>query len=132
MSAGPKQAPVIVVESGFRRPQDGQELNVVTKSRLNKPKRPSSKLQDDNVVACLSTSRARRAEQQAAALAVTSQAQSTEVVDLQSLKDTIDQLPEINASKVISLHNRINANEYEIDVAGLAEKLIAFEERLDH
>jgi anti-sigma28 factor (negative regulator of flagellin synthesis) len=102
----------------------------VTKPGLNKPKRPSSKQKGDSVVACLSTSRARRTAEQAQ-LAEESQSQNTELVDLQSLKDAIDQLPEINASRVIDLHNRIKAKEYEIDVAGLAEKLMAFEERLD-
>ena len=47
------------------------------------------------------------------------------------LKAAIDQLPEINAAKVVDLHHRIIRNEYKIDSEQLAKNLLALEKSLD-
>lgn len=49
---------------------------------------------------------------------------------LQELKETIDQLPDINASKVVQLHQRIIAGEYVVDLDRLTDKLLALESAL--
>ena len=52
-------------------------------------------------------------------------------VDMEKLETIIRQAPDINASRVVSLHHRIEAGEYEIDPARVAEKLFAFETSID-
>lgn len=81
-----------------------------------------------SVVASFSASRQRRAEKQKTGDAL---ALSSESIDLAMLKAAIDELPEINASKVVDLHRRIVADDYEIDVNRLAESLLAFEKSLE-
>lgn len=49
---------------------------------------------------------------------------------LQELKDTIDQLPDINATKVVQLHQRIIAGDYAVDLDRLTDKLLALESAL--
>ncbi len=50
---------------------------------------------------------------------------------LQNLKDTIDQLPELDATRVVNLHNRIIAGEYEVELKRLTEKLLDLEKDLN-
>jgi flagellar biosynthesis anti-sigma factor FlgM len=54
-----------------------------------------------------------------------------QLVDIEELEANIKQSPDINASRVVNLHHRIEAGEYEIDSTRLAEKMIAFESELD-
>ena len=49
---------------------------------------------------------------------------------LQELKETIDQLPDINATKVVQLHQRIMAGDYVVDIDRLTDKLLALESAL--
>ena len=56
---------------------------------------------------------------------------SSPALDLQMLKTAIEQLPEINASRVVDLHHRIIASEYKIDARQLAKKMLALEKSLD-
>lgn len=49
---------------------------------------------------------------------------------LKQLKDSIDQLPEINATRVVQLHQRIMASEYVIDLDRLTDKLLTLEGEL--
>lgn len=49
---------------------------------------------------------------------------------LQELKETIDQLPDINATKVVQLHQRIMAGDYVVDIDRLTDKLLALENAL--
>lgn len=52
-------------------------------------------------------------------------------VDLDTLRAAIDELPELNASKLVSLHRRIVNGNYKIDSERLAEKLLELESSLD-
>ena len=56
---------------------------------------------------------------------------SSPALDLQMLKTAIEQLPEINAARVVDLHHRIIASEYKIDARQLAKKMLALEKSLD-
>ena len=48
-------------------------------------------------------------------------------IDMDALESRIKQLPNIDAARVVELHNRIIANEYEIDSKRLAGKIIDLE-----
>lgn len=52
-------------------------------------------------------------------------------IDLDELRAAIDELPEMNATKVVSLHRRIVNGDYKIDSERLAGKLIELESSLD-
>ncbi|PCI73348.1 MAG: hypothetical protein COB20_16300 [SAR86 cluster bacterium] len=52
-------------------------------------------------------------------------------IDLNELRAAIDELPELNATKVVSLHRRIVNGDYKIDSERLAGKLIELESSLD-
>lgn len=49
---------------------------------------------------------------------------------LAHLKETIEQLPDIDATRVVRLHHRIVADDYPIDSERLAEKLLSLESLL--
>ena len=57
-------------------------------------------------------------------------APSTQAIDLSALESKINFLPEIDAAKVVDIHNRIMAGEYEIDADRLAGKLKDLESSL--
>ena len=85
------------------------------------------KSRQSNVVTRLSTrprNRARTTNSDALAL-------SSPALDLQMLKTAIEQLPEINAARVVDLHHRIIAREYKVDAKQLAKKMLALEKSLD-
>ena len=89
--------------------------------------RSMPKSQQSSVVTRLSTrprNRARVTNSDAVAL-------SSPALDLQMLKTAIDQLPEINAARVVDLHHRIIASEYKIDARQLAKKMLDLEKSLD-
>lgn len=50
---------------------------------------------------------------------------------LEDLEEQLSQLPEVNASKVVDLHNRIESGSYEIDPDRLAEKLAQLESEIN-
>lgn len=50
---------------------------------------------------------------------------------LERLKQHLDELPEVDATRVIQIHNRIQAGDYQVDASRLAEKLSALESSLD-
>lgn len=52
-------------------------------------------------------------------------------IDLDILRAAIDELPELNASKLVSLHRRIVNGHYKIDSERLAGKLVELESSLD-
>jgi len=52
-------------------------------------------------------------------------------IDLNELRAAIDELPELNATKVVALHRRIVNGDYKIDSQRLAGKLIELESSLD-
>jgi anti-sigma28 factor (negative regulator of flagellin synthesis) len=52
-------------------------------------------------------------------------------IDLDELRAAIDELPEVNATKLVALHRRIVNGDYKIDSERLAGKLIALESALD-
>jgi flagellar biosynthesis anti-sigma factor FlgM len=79
------------------------------------------------VVTRLSTrprSRSRMANSDAIAL-------SSPALDLQIMKSAIEQLPEIDAARVVDLHHRIIASEYKVDPRQLAKKMLALEKSFD-
>ena len=89
--------------------------------------RPTPKLRKPSVITLLSTkpsSRSRLSNYADVAL-------SSPALDLQMLKSAIEQLPEINAARVVDLHHRIIANEYKVDARRLAKKILALEKSLD-
>lgn len=49
---------------------------------------------------------------------------------LASLREQIEQLPAIDATRVVQLHQQIMGEDYEIDFERLAEKLLALEQSL--
>lgn len=53
------------------------------------------------------------------------------IIDLEEMLAAIDELPSIDATKVVSLHRRIMNEDYRIDTKRLAEKLIDLEAALD-
>ena len=53
------------------------------------------------------------------------------VIDLDELRAALDELPTINATKVVSLHRRIVNGDYKVDSDRLAEKLMELEASLD-
>ena len=52
-------------------------------------------------------------------------------IDLNELRAAIDELPELNATKVVALHRRIVNGDYKVDSERLAAKLIELESALD-
>tara|TARA_B110000305_G_scaffold166098_1_gene183673 strand:- start:482 stop:784 length:303 start_codon:yes stop_codon:yes gene_type:complete len=52
-------------------------------------------------------------------------------VDLHDLRAAIDDLPELNVTKVVALHRRIVSGDYKIDSERLAGKLVELESSLD-
>ena len=56
---------------------------------------------------------------------------SVETIDVNALESRINQLPDIDAARVVELHNRIMASEYEFNSQSLAYKLIGLESILD-
>jgi len=56
---------------------------------------------------------------------------SAETIDVNALESRINQLPDIDAARVVELHNRIIACEYEFNSQSLAYKLIVLESILD-
>ncbi len=49
----------------------------------------------------------------------------------QHIEELISQLPEIDASRVVRLHNSIMAGEYAVDSERLAQKLLTLETALN-
>jgi flagellar biosynthesis anti-sigma factor FlgM len=49
---------------------------------------------------------------------------------LARLREQIEQLPDIDASKIVRLHERIMRGEYQIDSDSIADKLSDFESEL--
>ena len=59
------------------------------------------------------------------------QAEPEPAIDLDELRAALDELPTINATKVVSLHRRIVNGDYKVDSERLAEKLMELEASLD-
>ena len=69
-----------------------------------------------------------RASIQSAGGAEESQASlATEPIDWEHIGELIEQLPEIDATKVVRLHNQIITEEYKIDTKKIAKKIIETE-----
>ena len=56
---------------------------------------------------------------------------STEAIDLNALEASIRQAPDVNATKVVALHNQVNSGKYEIDTMSIAGKMLDLESSLD-
>ena len=56
---------------------------------------------------------------------------NSQAVDMGALKSRIEQAPNIDAARIVELHNRIIANEYEIDSERLASEIIDLESALN-
>ena len=56
---------------------------------------------------------------------------NSQAIDMGALESRIEQLPNIDAARVVELHNRIIANEYEIDSERLASEIIDLESSLN-
>ena len=51
-------------------------------------------------------------------------------LSLKQLREAINQVPDIQATRVVQLHQRIMASEYKIDLDRLTDKLLALESDL--
>ncbi|MDD9889976.1 MAG: flagellar biosynthesis anti-sigma factor FlgM [Gammaproteobacteria bacterium] len=85
---------------------------------------------NNNVIFRISRQRRSVGESQAGSSTGTD-ALSDPAIDVSALESRIKQLPEIDAARVVELHNRILAGEYEIDSEQLAGKLIDLEAAID-
>ncbi|MFK7862696.1 MAG: flagellar biosynthesis anti-sigma factor FlgM [Pseudohongiellaceae bacterium] len=56
---------------------------------------------------------------------------SSQAVDLSALESRIKNLPDIDAARVVELHNRIVAGDYEVDSNSIASKMMSFENSID-
>ena len=52
-------------------------------------------------------------------------------VDAVKLELEINQLPTINASRLVNLHGRLSAGTYNINVKETSRKLLSFEQKID-
>ena len=53
-----------------------------------------------------------------------------EGLDLEGVTRELAQLPELNATRVVKLHQRLSAGEYAVDSHRVARKLLEFESEL--
>ena len=51
---------------------------------------------------------------------------------LERLKQHLDELPEVDATRVIQIYNRVQAGDYKVDASKVAAKLMALESSLDN
>jgi len=56
---------------------------------------------------------------------------AAEGIELKSVLQELHQLPDVNASRVVKLHSRIEGGEYKLDSNRIAEKLLNFEKSLE-
>ena len=49
---------------------------------------------------------------------------------LDRLRNRVEQLPDFDSARIVELYDRVSSGSYEVDNAGLAEKLLRFEESL--
>ena len=87
---------------------------------------PENRNAKQNVVTAI-TGDGKSGTNKAVAKSTETVALSAQAVDLVALETTIKQLPEIDAARVVDLHNRIIAGEYKIDADRLADKLLNLE-----
>ena len=52
-------------------------------------------------------------------------------IDAAKLEAEINQLPTINASRIVNLHGRLTAGSYEIKLKETSKKLLSFEQKLN-
>ncbi len=52
---------------------------------------------------------------------------SSQAIDIGALEARISQLPDIDAARVVDLHNRIVTGEYSVDSESVADKLLNLE-----
>jgi len=52
-------------------------------------------------------------------------------IDLAKLRASIDEVPEMNATKLVALHRRIVNGDYKIDSETIASKLLELESQID-
>ena len=56
---------------------------------------------------------------------------SNQAVDLNALEQRIKQLPDVDTARVVELHSRIMAGDYEVDSERLAGKILDLESDFD-
>lgn len=56
---------------------------------------------------------------------------SSQAVDLSALESRIKSLPDIDAARVVELHNRIMAGDYQVDSESIANKIMSLESSID-
>ena len=52
-------------------------------------------------------------------------------IDAAQLEAEFNQLPTINASRIVNLHGRLTAGSYEIKLKETSKKLLSFEQKLN-
>lgn len=57
---------------------------------------------------------------------------SSQAIDMSALENRIKQLPDLDAARVVELHNRIVAGEYKINPVSIAEKMLSLESSIDN
>jgi len=55
---------------------------------------------------------------------------SARASDLKTLENNIKSLPDVDASRVSELRDKINAGQYQVDSGRVADKILAFERNL--
>lgn len=56
---------------------------------------------------------------------------SSQAVDMSALESRIKSLPDIDAARVVELHNRIMSGDYQIDSNSIASKILSLESSLE-
>jgi len=107
-----------------------RSVEAVKKSAFRKNQNPSkSRSKFSNVVTPITGDSDGPAKSQPNAPADLAE-QISQTVDLSALKKKINQSPDMDMSRVVSLHNRLDAGEYCIDYEELVRKLLSLEEQL--
>lgn len=103
-----------------RRRQSGKEKKQAVKKTTPAPNPARGQAAQQAVRSVVTRLQARR----------DSQSNAETDLDLSELRAAIDELPSLNATKVVALHRRIVNGDYKIDSERLAEKMIALETSL--
>jgi len=56
---------------------------------------------------------------------------SSQAVDMSALESRIKNLPDIDAARVVELHNRITSGDYTIDSESIAGKILSLESSIE-
>ena len=122
--------PSLDIKGKWQLPPRILKLLVVKKTRSNSTHSPPEKRRAKRHVVTNISDRKNRGAIDSVAKSNVSAALSTAGIDLTALEAAIERLPELDAARVVELHNRIVADEYKIDARRVANKLLDLESLL--